>query len=91
MKQLFMILVVSLSLGTAAFCEDAPSTNRPQAAGLNHNWAVTTRQPVPDTAHMGAEKNENIRWKLTLPEGEGAAAHRGRSPFHQRLLRPPAG
>ena len=38
----------------------------PQAAGPNHDWTVTTDGPVP--LAWSVEKNENIRWRLTLPE-----------------------
>ena len=38
----------------------------PQAAGPNGNWTVTTDHPVP--TKWSVEKNENIRWRVTLPE-----------------------
>ena len=59
-------LVIFLSLGRLAFSRDDPGANWPQAAGPNHSWAVTTKQPVP--LRWSAEKNENIRWRISLPE-----------------------
>lgn len=57
---------ICLSLGTVIFAEDAVNANWPHAAGQNHNWTLSTRQSVP--LKWSAEKNENIRWRLTLPE-----------------------
>lgn len=55
-----------LALGSLAFAQKAPAANWPRAAGPNHNWTVTTQRPVP--LQWSAEKNENIRWRIPLPE-----------------------
>lgn len=51
---------------TPGFTDEASKENWPQAAGPNQNWTVTTTQQVP--IKWSAEKNENIRWRVTLPE-----------------------
>ena len=38
----------------------------PQAAGPNHDWTVWTAATVP--TNWSVERNENIRWRTTLPE-----------------------
>ena len=52
------------------FCVSAvaetTSSNWPQAAGPNHNWTVVTSAAVP--VSWSAERNENIRWRVPLPE-----------------------
>ena len=54
-------------LGAVASCSPKkPEANWPQAAGPNHDWTVTTQQAVP--LKWSAEKNENIRWRISLPE-----------------------
>ena len=54
----FLLLVVC--------CHSACAGEWPQAAGPNHDWTVTTDDPVP--VSWSAEKNENIRWRMSLPE-----------------------
>lgn len=62
----FISVAFFFCLATSGVSEDTPAVNWPQAAGPNHNWAVTTDQPVP--LKWSAEKNENICWRTTLPE-----------------------
>lgn len=47
-------------------CRSMCAQDWPQAAGPNHNWTVTTGNPVP--LSWSGEKNENICWRLPLPE-----------------------
>jgi hypothetical protein len=61
------ILILSLAIPIAGIAEEAPRKSYwPQAAGPNHNWTVTTNDAVPLT--WSAEKNKNIRWRVSLPE-----------------------
>jgi hypothetical protein len=60
------ILPFAVLLPVFASSQDSDGTNWPQAAGPNDNWTVTTGQAVP--LKWSAEKDENIRWRLTLPE-----------------------
>lgn len=61
------LCVVSLLCGaTATFAEPPAADNWPQAAGPNLNWTVTTQHPVP--LRWSAERNEHIRWRVSLPE-----------------------
>lgn len=60
-------VAICFSLACHAFSQEDSGTYWPQAAGPNHNWAVTTAQAVP--LKWSAERNENIRWRITLPEG----------------------
>lgn len=53
-------------LAATGFSEDIPDRNWPQAAGPNQNWTVTTSRSIPLT--WSAEKNENIRWRISLAE-----------------------
>lgn len=60
-------LILSWAIPTSAHAEEATRTsNWYQAAGPNGNWTVTTKQAVP--VKWSAEKNENIRWRVSLPE-----------------------
>ena len=52
--------------GIPAFSDDTSDANWPQAAGPHQNWTVTTDHAVP--LKWSVEKNENIRWRVTLPE-----------------------
>ncbi|MBL9189669.1 MAG: acetylxylan esterase [Opitutaceae bacterium] len=56
------------------------SVNWPQAAGPNGNWAVTTPHAVP--TRWSVERNENIRWRVTLPE----AGQSGLAVWEDRLF-----
>jgi hypothetical protein len=49
-----------------SFLHPASAENWPQAAGPNHDWTVTTDGAVP--LSWSVEKNQNIRWRVPLPE-----------------------
>ena len=57
------LLFVLPSLG---FSQEESSGNWPQAAGPNQNWTVKTNRPVP--LKWSVKKDENIRWRIDLPE-----------------------
>lgn len=59
-------LAFLINFGSFGFSSDNSAANWPQAAGPNDNWTVTTKDPIP--LKWSVEKNENIRWRLTLPE-----------------------
>lgn len=53
-------------LSTLVIAADDASANWPQAAGQNHDWTVKTDRPVP--LKWSAEHDQNIRWRIALPE-----------------------
>lgn len=57
------VLVILFTLPTHG---DDASESWPQAAGPNHDWTVTTSSPIP--LKWSAQDNQNIRWRVTLPE-----------------------
>jgi hypothetical protein len=59
-------IALILCCGIPAFSDDTSDANWPQAAGPHQNWTVTTDHAVP--LKWSVEKNENIRWRVTLPE-----------------------
>lgn len=62
----FTSITFFLCAGSLGFCQDASEPNWPQAAGPNQDWTITTGRPVP--LRWSAGKNQNIRWRVTLPE-----------------------
>lgn len=60
----FLLLAVLLPAFSSS--QDHSALNWPQAAGPDNNWTVKTEDHVPLT--WSAEKNENIRWRISLPE-----------------------
>ena len=63
----------SVATLVAVFCAFSSSVattcagdNWPQAAGPNHNWTVRTDERVP--LSWSVAKNQNIRWRVKLPE-----------------------
>ena len=64
----FITLLIAPLHGVSAAPTPRPNVlfNWPQTAGPNGNWTVTTKQSVP--LKWSVEKNENIRWRVTLPE-----------------------
>jgi outer membrane protein assembly factor BamB len=59
-------VLLSLTYLALLYLRPASAENWPQAAGPDHDWTVTTDGPVPTS--WSAEKNENIRWRVSLPE-----------------------
>ncbi|MDA1163710.1 MAG: PQQ-binding-like beta-propeller repeat protein [Planctomycetota bacterium] len=60
--------------------ERGVASDWPQAAGPNHDWTITTDDPVPLT--WSAEQNQNIRWRVALPEtGQSGIAVWGKRLF----------
>ena len=73
-----LCLLTFFCLTAVAQAQDISDSNWPQAAGPNLNWTVTTDAPVP--TQWSAEKNENIRWRVSLAETgqSGIAVWEGR-------------
>ncbi|MEK6234607.1 MAG: PQQ-like beta-propeller repeat protein, partial [Planctomycetales bacterium] len=59
-------LILSFALPILGYADEKTNTNWPQAAGPNNNWTVTTDDAVP--LKWSVEKDENIRWRVPLPE-----------------------
>jgi len=54
-------------MNTDIFADNKSATsNWPQAAGPNGDWTVSTNRNVPTS--WSAERNENIQWRVSLPE-----------------------
>ncbi len=54
------------ALLTFTVAADDDHVNWPQAAGPNHDWTVKTSHKVP--LRWSVEHDQNIRWRITLPE-----------------------
>jgi hypothetical protein len=62
-------LITSIALFVALFQNFACQSfadNWPQAAGPNNDWTVTTKESIP--LKWSVENNQNIRWRVPLPE-----------------------
>jgi hypothetical protein len=67
MRQLLLNAGCWLVTFTVCMGDDASSADQwPQAAGPNHNWTVSTKNPVPRS--WSVENDRNIVWRVPLPE-----------------------
>jgi len=66
MKLLKVTLLLCVCLISLLHRHPAVAENWPQAAGPNHDWTVTTDGAVP--LSWSVEKNQNVRWRVPLPE-----------------------
>ena len=64
MNRLRTQIIFSLTL--IVYSQSTLAGDWPQAAGPNHDWTVTTDEPVP--VSWSVENDENIRWRMPLPE-----------------------
>ncbi len=66
MRTNIIALILSVSTPavfvTCALADD----NWPQAAGPNRNFTITTTNSIP--LRWSADRDENIRWRIDLPE-----------------------
>ena len=66
MKRSMLTLLLCVCLVQLWPSSRARAENWPQAAGPNHDWTVATDKAVP--VSWSVEKNQNIRWRVPLPE-----------------------
>ncbi len=66
MKLILFFCAGWLALAGRGISQEQSSANWPQAAGPNQNWKVNTDDPIP--LKWSAERDENIRWRIDLPE-----------------------